>query len=122
DAKRFAAAALKAHGARVKEGDNGGLVADLSDTPRTFRDAIGAAAEQSTFEIVSSGGSLSIERTHPVIAALAAHTLDSALDTHGTPVAARCGVIRTDAVERRTVLILLRVRIHLKVSRRGGES
>src|SRR5690606_14396659 len=110
DAKRFAAAALEAHGARVKEGENGGLVADLSDTPRTFRDAIGAAAEQSTFEIVSSGGSLNIERTHPVVAALAANTLDAALDKHGAPDAARAGEVRTDAAERQTIFSLLQVR------------
>ena len=120
DAERFAEEALVAQGARVREGDGGGLIADLSDTTRAFTDAIGAAADSSKFEIIRSGGALNLDRTHPVIGALATYTLDAALDPRGKSAAARCGVIRTRAVELRTTLLLLRVRIHLGENRRGG--
>lgn len=121
DAERFAADALRAHGARVEERDGGGLVADLSDVTRAFRDVVGGPGGPSTLEIARPSGALHLDRTHPVVRALAAHTLDAALDPRGDPPAARCGVIRTRAVERRTTLLLLRVRIHLGVSQRGGE-
>lgn len=119
DAERFAADALIANGARVKEGGGGGLLADLTDTPRAFKEAVGVAPAGSTIEIVRSGGALHLDRTHPVVHALATHTLDTALDPRRESPAARCGVIRTRAVERRTTLLLLRVRIHLGVRRRG---
>ncbi len=56
-----------------------------------------------------------IGRNHPFTAALAEYLLGQALDPgDGTPPAARSAVIRTDAVARRTTLLLLRLRHLLK--------
>lgn len=119
-AEEFAVAALEAHGARVRTEENGRLVADVTDTDRGFRTALGAAPDQETVEIARAGGALAPDRSHPAIAALAAHTIDTALDPKGNPAAARCGAIRTRDVSRRTTLLLLRLRIHLTSSRGEG--
>ena len=113
EVKRFVTQALRAYGATVREGSRGGLVAGLEEAPVGLREAVGLVASDYTLEIARDG-SLSLERTHPVVQALAAHVLDSALDPYaGQVVAARCGVVRTRAVLRRTSLLLLRMRLHL---------
>jgi superfamily II DNA or RNA helicase len=116
DAEEFAAAALGANGARVEQAGDGGLVADLADTSRALRDALGASAD-APLEIARAGGALRLDRSHPVVSALAAYTLEAALDPRGDAPAARCGVIRSRDVPRRTTLLLLRLRIHLEVGR-----
>jgi hypothetical protein len=45
-----------------------------------------------------------------VVAGLAGHVLDEALDTQLDGAARRCGVMRTDAVQRRTTVLLCRFR------------
>src|SRR5207248_6381483 len=52
-------------------------------------------------------------RTHPIVEGLATYVMDTALDALGEGVARRCGVIRTDLVETRTTLLLLRFRYHI---------
>ena len=59
-----------------------------------------------------------MSRSHPVVQALAAYIVDTALDAHGPSAAARCGVLRTRAVASRTTLLLIRTRIHLTVTQR----
>jgi hypothetical protein len=51
-----------------------------------------------------------LSRTHPFVEGLANYVLTCALDDLKGGVAARCGVIRTSAVERRTTLLLVRYR------------
>ena len=48
-----------------------------------------------------------LARTHPLVAGLAAHVLDTALDPLRDGPAARCGVIRTTAVSTRTTLFVV---------------
>jgi superfamily II DNA or RNA helicase len=56
-----------------------------------------------------------VGRNHPLIEGLAEHLLDLALyPADGLPPAARCGVIRTGQVERRTTLLVLRLRYFQK--------
>jgi superfamily II DNA or RNA helicase len=57
-----------------------------------------------------------LDRTDPAVAATARYVLESALDTDQggpRPVASRCGVMRTSAVDKRTTLLLVRYRMHL---------
>ncbi|HEY3283399.1 MAG TPA: helicase-related protein [Armatimonadota bacterium] len=61
-----------------------------------------------------------VSRTHPKVTAVAAYVMDSALDPSAQGVARRCGVLWTDQVERRSTLLLLRVRYHI-VARRGDQ-
>ena len=56
-----------------------------------------------------------IGRNHPLTAALADYTLEQALTpVADTLVATRCGLVRTTTVAKRTVLLLLRVRMLVK--------
>ena len=57
-------------------------------------------------------------RTHPVVAGLAGYLLDTALDCHAQSPAARCGAIRTTAVEMTTTVLLVRHRFDLTLGRR----
>jgi superfamily II DNA or RNA helicase len=115
DVRRFVTEALRASGATVREGPRGGLVADIQEADAAMRDAIALSAADQTLQIVRDG-SLTLERTNPVAQAIAAHVLDSALDPNSRqPVAARCGAVRTRAVEHRTTLLLVRMRFHLTI-------
>ena len=64
-----------------------------------------------------------LERNHPLVVALADYLMETALapDAHHNnecaPVAARAGVIRTRAVQKRTRLLLLRVRMLIESGR-----
>jgi superfamily II DNA or RNA helicase len=57
-----------------------------------------------------------LDRTDPSVAATARYVLESALEARGAgppPVASRCGVMRTRAVDKRTTLLLVRYRMHV---------
>jgi hypothetical protein len=62
-----------------------------------------------------------LSRTHPAVTGLAGHVLDTALDLNLRGPAARCGVIRTATVERRTTLLLCRYRVNLVADGRQGD-
>ena len=70
-------------------------------------------------------GEIYLGRTSPVVEGLASWTLDQALDPiarDGRPVAARCGVISTSAVNSRTTLLVARFRYHLRIGAADGET
>lgn len=61
-------------------------------------------------------GEHALVRTDPFVADLARYVVDASLDPHikpGQRPASRCGVIRTAAVRKRTVMLLVRYRFHL---------
>ena len=60
-------------------------------------------------------------RTHPVVEGLAGYTLETALAGGLDGPGKRCGVVRTDAVSRRTTVILLRMRFHIVNQGRDGQ-
>lgn len=124
--ERFTRDALHAHGASL----SGGLPIrfDLRETPRALRDTLGLGAGEEVFrgrfEEPVSEGELLLHRTHPIVEGLARYTLDTAIDSGGSsgPTAARrAGAMRTRAVERRTTLLLLRLRFQLIHSRGGRD-
>jgi len=62
-----------------------------------------------------------VGRNHPLTTALADYLLETALTPeNGTPLAARCGLVRTGAVPKRTVLLLLRVRMLIESPRQAA--
>jgi superfamily II DNA or RNA helicase len=63
-----------------------------------------------------------LDRTDASVRAVARYVLDAALDPTmpGPRPARRCGAIRTDAVARRTTLLLVRFRLHLTLPGRDG--
>jgi superfamily II DNA or RNA helicase len=113
EVREFLTTALRAYGATIAETRRGRLSANMAETPLALQEAIGLPAGRDALEILRDG-QLTLERTNPIVQAVAAHTLDQALDGDGTNlVAARSAAIRTRAVQRRTWLLLIRMRFHL---------
>lgn len=117
DVLRFTEHALSAHGAVVRRETDGAIEALVDEVPRTLRETLGAAVHADRFEIARRGGALALTRTHPAVEALAQHVLDAALDGDPAAVAARCGVLRTNAVEQMTTILLVRLRFTLTLGR-----
>ena len=123
DVAGFVAGALRAQGAVVEDRARpqapARLRIDLAETPRALRELLEAPAGTfvARFEPPAGDGEVYLQRTHPLVEALAAYTLDTALDPLGTSAARRAGVIVTGRVERRTTLLLVRFRYHIIVRR-----
>ena len=91
------------------------IKASLAGTPAALRDALEVEGE---VKLLFSGagapaGVLMLTRTSPFVAGLAAHVLEAALDPALPGPARRCGVVQTTLVERRTTLVLMRLRFHI---------
>jgi superfamily II DNA/RNA helicase len=119
EVERFVLDALTANHARISTEADGHIEVMLDEVPTPLREAIGVSHIAARFDVPHDGAVL-LDRTHPIVQALAAYTLDTALDPLTDHIASRCAVLRTDAVERRTTLLLLRVRIHLNVPTPSG--
>ena len=113
----------KATLSEVGAGSRARLEVNLQDVPRTLRDTLPIEGTRFTalFDLPVQPGELYLHRTHPVVEALATGILDAALDSKSENGAARCGVTRTRAVERRTTLLLLRFRYHIETQTRTKE-
>jgi len=123
DVKRFVRDALTANRA-VVTGDEAVKV-ELAEAPQALRDAMGlfdVSVFRGRFELPVAEGEVYLSRTHPYVEGLATHTTDVALDGLEEAPAKRLGVIRTNAVEKRTTLLLLRLRFHItdSVGRTGA--
>ena len=123
DVKRFVRDALTANRA-VVTGDDAVKV-ELAEAPQALRDAMGlfdVSAFRGRFELPVAEGEVYLSRTHPYVEGLATHTTDVALDGLEEAPAKRLGAIRTNAVEKRTTLLLLRLRFHItdSVGRTGA--
>lgn len=100
--------------------DRSGFTASLAPLPRALRDMlpVPAKAVEITFlnDLPSKPGTFVLNRTDPAVEAIAAYTLDAALDgllpSDYRP-ARRAGVMRTHAVQDTTTLIVCRMRFHL---------
>ncbi len=121
---RFVKTAVESYGGAVVN-KNGLALFDLRDTLRVVRDACGLDESKpqfkAKFELPVDEGVLHLTRTHPLVEGLAAHVMDTALDPVADSTAKRCGVVYTSAVEKRTTLLLLRLRYHIITKRTGGE-
>ncbi len=115
DVARFTRQALRLHGAVVTECNDGQIKVDLGEAPRALRERIDAPGDVLTarFELPVAEGVAYLTRTHPVVEALATHVMDTALDSRAPGIARRAGVIRTNKVQRRTTLLLVRFRFHI---------
>ncbi|RAO19435.1 DEAD/DEAH box helicase [Micromonospora noduli] len=116
---------------RDEPGRSGDFTADMSGTPAGLRDALapvlggevdfGRPVPFKTTAAVGRGEA-ALVRTDPAVVALAGYVLNAALDdqVRGARPARRCGVIRTQAVDSRTTLLLVRYRFHLTLPSRTG--
>ena len=121
---RFVKTAVESYGGAVAS-KNGLTQFDLRDAPRAVRDACGLDESKpqfkAKFELPVDEGVLHLTRTHPLVEGLAAHVMDTALDPVADSTAKRCGVIYSSAVEKRTTLLLLRLRYHIITKRKDAE-
>lgn len=105
----------------VVSSNNGVMRFDLTETPRGLRDMLNLGEDQlkftACFELPAKEGQIYLTRTHPLVESLATYVVNTALDAvereESRPLARRAGAIRTRAVQRRTTLLLLRLRYHL---------
>lgn len=115
DVAAFMKDAVRTHKGVMSE--NGAVAFDLAESPRGLRDMLGREKFSARFELPVKEGQLYLTRTHPLVEAMAAYVMNTALDAieveEGQPRARRAGAIRTRDVERRTTLLLLRLRYHL---------
>ncbi len=124
DVQNFVCDSTRAFRGTVGERD-GRFEFDLSESPRSVRESIREQIKfAARFQPTVGDDELYLSRTHPITEGLATYVMDSALDTasvaDGLIPAARCGVIRTRQVEKRTTLLLLRLRYHI-ITTQGDE-
>jgi hypothetical protein len=93
---------------------------DLADVDPALREMLGVSRVVGHFSANVRDPSARLTRTHPVISTLAEYVLESALDPRLEGPASRCGLFRTDAVTRRTTILLLRLRFQLIAQGRDG--
>lgn len=93
----------------------------LAELPRAARDLIGVDADTvlGRYQLPLHDKELYLSRTKPLVEGLASYLLDTALDSHTSSPAARCGAIRTSSVAVATTLLLVRNRFDVSVGRRG---
>jgi superfamily II DNA or RNA helicase len=119
DVERFTRTALKSLGA-VVSGERP-VVFKLHEAPRAAREAMNLGDEvRVVFSGAPSKGAVAVSRTHPLVEGLAGYILETALDESLEGLGKRCGVVRTKAVQKRTTLVLLRMRFHIVNQGRDG--
>ncbi|MBZ0310636.1 MAG: SWF/SNF helicase family protein, partial [Anaerolineae bacterium] len=119
DVAAFMKDAMQMHNGVVSQ--NGAVKFDLTEVPRGLRELIFRDSTQTEFaarfELPVKQGQEYLTRTHPIVESLAAYVMNTALDAteieQGQPRARRAGAVRTSHVQRRTTLLLIRLRYHL---------
>jgi hypothetical protein len=121
--ERFTLASLRSSGAVVTASGADVATVDLREASPPLRDLLDSSDEIAiTFRGGPYRGVEYLTRTHPIVEHLARWVLEAALDPSAEAGPARRGsVVRTEAVDLRTTLLLLRLRFHLVVQRRDGE-
>jgi hypothetical protein len=120
DVEAFTKEAFRACKAVVSDGRD--VSFDLSESPRVLKEAVDKARFKARFELPVDEDVVHLNRTHPIVEGLASYVLDTALDPILESPARRCGVIRTQAVSRRTTVLLLRLRYHIVKISMGQET
>jgi SNF2 family DNA or RNA helicase len=82
----------------------------LPSIPNFLTSTVGEKPLLLTFTHPAPSGVEHVGRNHPLVEGLARYILDDALVNLENPIAARCGYTVTDAVEKRTTLLLVRLR------------
>jgi superfamily II DNA or RNA helicase len=126
DVARFFRDVIKAANVPVQDNDRFITVQLSNETPRALRQAIGLDGPfTGRFDLPLEKGEVYLGRTSQIIEGLAGWTIDQALDLvarDSKPIASRCGVISTSAVDDRTTLLLARFRFHLRTAGAGSDT
>lgn len=101
------------------------LLFDITEVPRALKDGVGMGDGnrfQARFELPVDEGVQYLNRTHPIVEALANYVMNTSLDPMVKDIARRSGVIRTRQVDRRTTILLVRFRYHIITIRHKKET
>jgi superfamily II DNA or RNA helicase len=116
--ERFVRRACERLGAPLQAAGTDTFSLPLSPLPQPVQERMSHLADgksgliRLSFASPAPVGVESVGRNHPLTAALADYLLETALTPgDGAPSAARCSVVKTKRVQKRTVLLLLRVRM-----------
>lgn len=107
DVERFVKSACERLNSSLIKKKQGWL---LQSPPQCLKAVLGDKPRLISFTTPVPEGVEYIGRNHPLVEGLARHLLEEALDNVPNPTAARCGFTVTDAVEKRTTLLLVRLR------------
>lgn len=91
----------------------------LSQPPDFLKSTLGDKSRLLTFTTPAPEGVEYVGRNHPLVEGLARYILEDALSHTTEPIAARCGFTTTNAVQKRTTLLLVRLRHLLDSSKRS---
>jgi superfamily II DNA or RNA helicase len=107
DVERFVKAACERNCSSLAEKKQGWL---LPSPPQFLKAVLGDKPRLICFSAPPPEGVEYVGRNHPLVEGLARHLLENALENESNSVAARCGFTVTDVVDKRTTLLLLRLR------------
>jgi Helicase conserved C-terminal domain len=107
DVEQFVRSACERLNSSLIRKKNGWL---LSTPPVCVRSQLGERSRLISFTTPVPEGVEYVGRNHGLVEGLSRHLLAESLEQPQEPVAARCGFTVTDAVEKRTTLLLLRLR------------
>lgn len=125
--KSFVIEALQRHSASVMEKTETEIEVDFKESPTGLREILKTNLAmdkedkeqiKASFQLPVKDNVIYLNRTHPFVEGLATYTLDTALDSVMNGVARRCGAMRTHKVQKRTTLLLTRMRYHI-TSKKG---
>ena len=122
--ERFVLNACQRLGATVQQAKLGQwTLSGLGHLPDLVKESASDAPEnwRVTFKSPPPEGATYLGRNHPFVAALAQFLMEEALTQGGAARATRCGVIKSRAVDRRTVLLLLRLRFLIEEPDKGDK-
>ncbi|MEH2079139.1 MAG: hypothetical protein V7K89_03735 [Nostoc sp.] len=94
----------------------------LSQPPDFLKSTLGDKSCLLSFTTPAPEGVEYVERYHPLVKGLARYILEDALSYTTEPIAARCGFTTTNAVQKRTTLLLIRLRHLLDSSKHTIET
>ncbi len=125
DVRRFVRQACERLGAAMEDRKDGLYRLPAEYLPVQVRERLeGAGLRAKTIRLAfrhpAPAGFESVHRTHPLVSALADHVAERALAEDVPDIAARCGAIVTKAVQRRTTILLLRLRSQIGIEERDG--
>ncbi|PSB13149.1 helicase [filamentous cyanobacterium CCP2] len=106
DVERFVRSACERLSSSLVKKKQGWL---LQSPPLCVRSRLGDKSRLISFTSPTPERVEYVGRNHPLVEELSRHLLEEALESQ-EPIAARCGFTVTDAVEKRTTLLLLRLR------------
>ena len=95
---------------------------NTAEMPHTIKDAINTDdVFKAKFELPVPAGTLYLGRTHRITEGMANFIIDSAIDTEIKTPVKRCGVIRSNNVNARTSLLLIRFRYQIVMKKKNTE-